>query len=147
MNAYRIRPARVGDAQNLMSIIERELGYSASLALVEKNLKAALGRDDYLVIVAELEASGEAIGYAHCETYLTLYSPPVGNLLALAVASDYQGTGAGTALLRATEDWLRSRGLTGLRISSGSQRVKAHGFYESRGYAKEKMSYRFMKRF
>lgn len=147
MPDFVLREPRAGDAYNLASIIATELGYPVAADLVARNLRDILARDDQYIRVAA-EAKGDTvIGYAHCETYRPLYTPPLGNLLALAVVRAWQRRGVGTALVHATEDWLKGCGYAGLRINSGSARTGAHAFYRAQGYEQGKTQYRFLKEF
>lgn len=61
----------------------------------------------------------------------------------LAVRSEYQGKGIGTALIRHVEAFASQKGISNIGVASGFQRVKAHAFYEKSGY--EKGSYCFSK--
>ncbi len=47
---------------------------------------------------------GQVIGYAHAASYDCLYFPSLLNLIALAVAQDFQGQGHGRALMQALRD-------------------------------------------
>ncbi|MFJ4658696.1 GNAT family N-acetyltransferase [Nocardia sp. NPDC088792] len=55
----------------------------------------------------------------------------VGVLGRLAVLSETRGTGLGVALVRAIEDRVRDRGLSGIELHAQTQ---ATGFYEKLGY-------------
>lgn len=55
----------------------------------------------------------------------------------VAVAESARGTGTGSALMVAAEDWLRDRGIPKLMLMVRADNDAVHGFYESRGYAAE----------
>lgn len=55
----------------------------------------------------------------------------------VAVAESARGTGIGTALMSAAEDWLRDRGIPKLMLMVRADNVAVHGFYEAHGYAAE----------
>jgi ribosomal protein S18 acetylase RimI-like enzyme len=57
-----------------------------------------------------------------------------GQIMALAVAEDYQRRGIGRTLMDAAELMLIARGVCILVVTSGNQRADAHAFYEKAGY-------------
>ena len=84
-----------------------------------------------MILVAE--KGGQVIGYAHAASYDCLYFPSLLNLLALAVAQDFQGQGHGRALMQALREEAKVAGYTGIRINSGISRSAAHEFYRRLG--------------
>jgi ribosomal protein S18 acetylase RimI-like enzyme len=55
----------------------------------------------------------------------------------LAVEPELQGRGLGKALLRAVEDWLRTRAVPKLMLLVRPDNEKVRGFYASEGYVEE----------
>ena len=94
-----------------------------------------------MILVAEED--GQVIGYAHAASYDCLYFPSLLNLLALAVAQDFQGQGHGRALMQALREEGKAAGYTGIRINSGISRSSAHEFYHSLGCSEKADQKRF----
>ena len=57
-----------------------------------------------------------------------------GQIMALAVATDYQRRGIGRMLMHTAESMLIARGVCVFVVTSGNQRTDAHAFYEMNGY-------------
>ncbi|QCI87333.1 GNAT family N-acetyltransferase [Vagococcus zengguangii] len=140
-----IREAMKCDGLALNEINEFALGYPCELELTNRLLSKVLMHPDHVLLVFELDQ--QVVGYVHAERYLTLYEEELYNLLGVAVHPDYQGQGIGGALLRAIENCAKDQGVAGVRLNSGSQRVKAHRFYENMGYDGNKLQKRFVKWF
>ena len=77
-----------------------------------------LDRSDHFILVAE-NAAGQLVGYAHACRYDCLYFSSLLNLLALAVAPDFQGQGHGRSLMRVVREEGSAAGYAGIRINSG----------------------------
>lgn len=60
---------------------------------------------------------------------------PVWSLVAIGVASDARGTGAGSALVDRFEDEARSRGAAAVRLSVYADNAPARRLYERRGWS------------
>lgn len=142
---YYIRRAYLTDGTDLCRLNLNSLGYKYPLWSTVEKLKIILQNKENAVFVAESE--GRVIGYIHGCSYEVLYAPRVKNILGFAVDKEYRNNGVGTALLRALEQWAEDTGAKGIRLASGSTRVKAHHFYESRGYTCDKTQLRFIKYF
>ena len=123
-----IRSAELSDAAAIQEINAIALGYDFGLIETRQKLSELLDRSDHFILVAE-NAAGQIVGYAHAASYDCLYFPSLLNLLALAVAPDFQGQGYGKALMQAIREEGVAAGYTGIRINSGISRMKAHEFY------------------
>ena len=126
-----IRKVKLSDAAAIQRLNAECLGYDFDREATEAQLKKLLENDQHLILVAE--ESGQVIGYAHAASYDCLYFPSLLNLLALAVAQDFQGQGHGRALMQALREEAKAAGYTGIRINSGISRSAAHEFYRSLG--------------
>lgn len=127
-----IRSAELSDAAAIQEINAIALGYDFGLIETRQKLSELLDRSDHFILVAE-NAAGQIVGYAHAASYDCLYFPSLLNLLALAVAPDFQGQGYGKALMQAIREEGVTAGYTGIRINSGISRMKAHEFYRKLG--------------
>ncbi|SDE28450.1 GNAT family N-acetyltransferase [Auraticoccus monumenti] len=84
---------------------------------------------------AAVDAAAQVVGVAVARTSWRLTDDrPVAQLVTLVTSAGRRGSGAGTALVRAVEDWARQRGATRLLVLSGLQRVDAHQWYQRRGF-------------
>ena len=127
-----IRSAELSDAAAIQEINAIALGYDFGLIETRQKLSELLDRSDHFILVAE-NAAGQIVGCAHAASYDCLYFPSLLNLLALAVAPDFQGQGYGKALMQAIREEGVAAGYTGIRINSGISRMKAHEFYRKLG--------------
>ena len=127
-----IRSAELSDAAAIQEINAIALGYDFGLIETRQKLSELLDRSDHFILVAA-NAAGQIVGYAHAASYDCLYFPSLLNLLALAVAPDFQGQGYGKALMQAIREEGVAAGYTGIRINSGISRMKAHEFYRKLG--------------
>ena len=136
-----IRKIKLEDAVAIQRLNAECLGYDFDREATEGQLKRLLDNDQHLILVAE--ADGQVIGYAHAASYDCLYFPSLLNLLALAVAKDFQGQGHGRALMQALREEAKEAGYTGIRINSGISRSAAHEFYRSLGCSEKSDQKRF----
>ena len=114
-----IRPAELSDAAAIQEINATALGYDFGLIETRQKLSET--------------AEGQLVGYAHACRYDCLYFSSLLNLLALAVAPDFQGQGYGKALMQAVREEGSATGYAGIRINSGISRTAAHEFYRKLG--------------
>ena len=136
-----IRKVKLSDAAAIQRLNAECLGYDFDREATEAQLKRLLESDQHLILVAE--EGGQVIGYAHVASYDCLYFPFLLNLLALAVAQDFQGQGHGRELMQALREEGKAAGYTGIRINSGISRAAAHEFYRSLGCSEKADQKRF----
>ena len=136
-----IRKVKLSDAAAIQRLNAECLGYDFDREATEAQLKRLLESDQHLILVAE--EGGQVIGYAHAASYDCLYFPFLLNLLALAVAQDFQGQGHGRALMQALREEGKAAGYTGIRINSGISRSAANEFYRCLGCSEKADQKRF----
>ena len=129
----RLRGARAEDAPPIAEITRAALGYDVTAEDVARRMSGVLQDKAQFLLVAEDE-SGRAIGYIHACDYPSLFYEPLKYVIALAVNPKHHGQGTGKALLTACEEWAKRSGAAGVRLSSGANRLAAHGFYKHLGY-------------
>jgi ribosomal protein S18 acetylase RimI-like enzyme len=131
--AIVVRHAILADSAQAAQLIST-LGYPTSLTQMAKRLAAILSDEGYATLVA---CDGEHVVGLIGTRVGPLYESDghYGQIMALAVASNYQRQGIGRMLLRAAESMLIARGVSILIVTSGVQRTNAHAFYENNGYA------------
>ena len=129
-----IRRAAPGDAEAIARLVA-QLGYpdndAAQVAARLPVLSAAGG--------AAFVAVGDArvIGCLTTSLLHVLHRPaPVGRISMMVVDEEWRGTGVGRALVAAAEVWMREHGCTIAEVTSRTERIAAHRFYETLGYEK-----------
>ncbi|SFB85685.1 GNAT family N-acetyltransferase [Ruminococcus albus] len=143
MADFFIREVRPEDAEDIAEISREDLGYPCDAEMVRANI-SGLDSSREAVFVAEM--NGRAVGYIHVEEYKVLYCEKMVNYLGLAVSGKCRRLGIGAALIKAAEEWAKERGITLVRLNSGSTRIGAHEFYKRQGYNGDKMQVHFTKR-
>ncbi|MBB5192083.1 GNAT superfamily N-acetyltransferase [Silvimonas terrae] len=88
-------------------------------------------------------ADAGVIGVCHIAGVRNLSTAGYAEIMELAVRADWQGRGAGTALIHAAKDWAQCNGFPRLRLRSGVHRPEAHGYYERLGFTRSRASYAF----
>ena len=140
---FTVREAQPADFRQIYIINRDDLGYDYPPEKTERKLAALIQSPSDTIFVA---VSGErVIGYIHASDYDVIYADHMKDIMGIAVAAEFRGTGVGAALLRAVEAWAKSSGAAGVRVNSGSSRTGAHEFYRRCGYANEKQQHRFLK--
>ncbi len=127
----KIRTTNENDIRDVLFLIRNDLGYEeVQEDFVLSQLKK-LQHDYEEVFIADV--AGEAAGFIHVEVYSNLYFGPVGNILGLAIKSNYRRQGFASRLVQAAEEWTKEKGCIGMRLNSGRTRSDAHEFYRSQG--------------
>lgn len=142
-----IRELMYHDAEQILALnIMTEMGNS-NLNTTTATLYRLLNRPEEHHILG-YEMDGQLVGYIHAQVYEMLYSPNVLlNVIAVAIHEDYQGNGIGKKLIEAIEERASNLGFDGIRINSGNNRKRAHGFYERLGYVSNRDQKRYIKIF
>lgn len=140
-----IRKATVDDGQTIADIIKESMGYENSPALITGNLHRISELSSELILIAEY--NGNPVGFIHAEDYNSLYSPPLKEVMSLAVKEKYQNLKIGTQLLLQVEKWADATGRKGVKILSSDNFKTAHKFYKSLGYITDKTQLDFIKIF
>ena len=140
-----LREMRLGDAEALREINAEQLGYDVPLTVTVRQMKKLLKEPEKnFFLVYEDPISKKAAGYVHAESYESIFSDPMFNIMALAVSKHAEKRGIGKALMTGVEEAKR-RGISAIRLNSAEYRVEAHQFYEHIGYHSDKMQKRFLK--
>jgi GNAT superfamily N-acetyltransferase len=135
-----LRRALLGDAAALAEL-SGELGYPAEPDEIERRLAALPPDDD--VWVATID--GVVVGWIHCSLRRTLVVEPHIEILGNVVGERWQGRGVGRALMAAAERSASDRGVSVVRLRSGSHRDDAHAFYRAVGYTEVKQQRVFVR--
>ena len=143
----RVRPARPDDREFVLETAKRlaefgpppwrspELVVEAESRVLHQFFRSPLPETGLLI--AET-AGGKRLGFAYLETLVDYFDrKPHAHLAELAVARDAEGTGAGGALLQASEDWARAAGHSVLTLNVFEKNSHARAVYEKRGFRAE----------
>jgi GNAT superfamily N-acetyltransferase len=147
----RVRPARPDDRAFVLETAKRlaefgpppwrspELVVTAESRVLHRFFEAPL--PDTALLIAE-GGDGERLGFAYLETLIDYFDrKPHAHLAELAVARAAEGSGAGGALLAASEDWARAAGYSVLTLNVFEKNSHARAVYEKRGFAPETLRY------
>ena len=128
-----LRTATIADSVQIARLVSG-LGYPTAPAQMHERLQTVLSNSDYATVVA---CDGDTLVGFIGTRMGPLYENDgqCGQIMALAVASDYQRQGIGRMLLQAAESELLRHQIAVLVVTSGNQRSDAHAFYERNGYA------------
>lgn len=115
------RRARPEDAPAIKALIDLYVPDGTLLPRTEDFI--ASYAHDFIVA----EENGQVVGCVHLDDY----APSLAELRSLAVKPGYQSTGAGTALVKATEKLARTRGhATLFAVSNSGEFFQRFGFQE-----------------
>ena len=128
----RVRPMSERDARAVADL-SGQLGYSSTVAQIERRFERLRGDPESAIFVAEDEG-GRVAGWAHVVGRCFLELDPYAELGGLVVDSAARRKGAGKALVSAAEKWAAARGYVTMRVRSNMKRVEARPFYEGAGY-------------
>ena len=139
-----IREATRADAARLAALSE-VLGYPVTADALAERLGRLLGRDEELVLVAEV-GPGRVVGWLHGAEQELLESGRRCEILGLVVDDSHRGQGVGRRLVQAAEAWASARGLDQMAVRSNVARAESHPFYERLGYVRAKTQHAYRKR-
>jgi GNAT superfamily N-acetyltransferase len=138
--AFSVREATTADAPTIADLAIG-LGYHIGVDEVRQRL-AALPATHVVFVATNRE---RVVGWLHAfHGHSVLHGDRV-EIAGLAVATNRQSQGVGTALITHLERWTLQRGVHTIRLLSGSERTAAHHFYRNRGYRHLKTEQAFIK--
>jgi GNAT superfamily N-acetyltransferase len=141
--AVKIRRAKSSDAARI-AVLCGQLGYPAKPAEITQRLRRIKPPSQHAVLVAESPEHG-AIGWLHVSVSPLIEVELRAEVNGLVVADDKRSRGTGALLLRAAEQWARSRGCKSMSVRSNIIRERAHQFYLRHGYEHYKTQKAFRK--
>jgi len=139
-----IRRARLSDAASVAGL-SGQLGYPVTESEMAQRL-ARLIRHPRLgaVLVAETRDQ-QVVGWLHVSVTPLLEVPLRAEVNGLIVAEGQRSSGSGYKLLRAAEEWAKSKGCASMSVRSNVVRDRAHSFYLRNGYEHYKTQKAFRK--
>ncbi len=126
-----IRLAKPDDAAAVADLIH-QMGYSVSETQTAKRIQLYL-QPSYMLLVAQKE--NEVVGYIALHIYNVVHLPaPEGRIISFCVDEKVRGSGVGTVLLHAAEDYFKENGCYKIVLNSNLKRPDTHQYYLNRGY-------------
>jgi GNAT superfamily N-acetyltransferase len=141
--AIKIRRAKSSDAAQIAELCG-QLGYPAKPAEIARRLRKIKPANQHAMLVAE-SPQRKVIGWLHVSVSPLVEVELRAEVNGLVIASDERSRGTGALLLRAAEDWSRSRGCRSMSVRSNVIRERAHQFYLRHGYEHYKSQKAFRK--
>jgi GNAT superfamily N-acetyltransferase len=128
-----------------VAALSDQLGYPVTLAELEPRLDRIRGTRDDALFVAALP-DGSVAGWIHVGADQSLIHDSVAEIKGLIVSEAHRGKGLGEDLVGAAEAWCLRHGFRNVRVRTRVEREAAHGFYQRRGYQKQKTQHVFLRR-
>lgn len=141
--AFTIRRAKSSDGAQIAELCG-QLGYPAKPAAVAQRLRRIKPANQHAVLVAE-SSERKVIGWLHVSVSPLLEVELRAEVNGLIVDGEERSRGTGALLLRAAEQWARSRGCKSMSVRSNVIRERAHQFYLRHGYEHYKTQKAFRK--
>ncbi|HEX4535687.1 MAG TPA: GNAT family N-acetyltransferase [Candidatus Acidoferrum sp.] len=141
--AIKIRRAKSSDAAQIAELCG-QLGYPAKPADIVQRLRKIKPASQHAVLVAE-SPERNIIGWLHVSVSPLVEVELRAEVNGLVVADNERSRGTGALLLRAAEQWARSRGCKSMSVRSNVIRERAHQFYLRHGYEHYKTQKAFRK--
>ncbi|WP_211220639.1 GNAT family N-acetyltransferase [Gordonia shandongensis] len=139
----RIRSVRAADVEMLVELFN-DLSYPATADQILSRVSRLLRDDMYRMWVVENGENGlDGFAAGHI-VFPVEDDQPAAQLIALVTSEHARGGGLGAELCAAFEEWALSQGAHRAVVNSGSDRLRSHDFYKSRGW--ERTGLRFGKR-
>ena len=141
--AIKIRRAKSSDAAQIAELCG-QLGYPAKPAEIAERLLEIKSAHQHAVLVAE-SSERKVLGWLHVSVSPLLEVELRAEVNGLIVDGEERSRGTGALLLRAAEQWARSRGCKSTSVRSNVIRERAHQFYLRHGYEHYKTQKAFRK--
>lgn len=136
MDSISIRRAVEADAAAIAQL-STTLGYDAEPKVIARRLRAILGSDADLMIVAE-DSHRAVVGWLQAHAAHIVESGFRVEITGLIVFPGQRRRGVGRALVAEAERWAKAIAAEAIVVRSNVQRVESHAFYPALGYAAAK---------
>jgi len=136
MAAIFIRRAVEADAAAIAQP-STTLGYDTEPKVIASRLRAILGSDADLMIVAE-NSHRAVVGWLQAHATHIVESGFRAEITGLIVSPGQRRRGVGRAMVEEAERWAKAIAAEAIVVRSNVQRVESHAFYPALGYAATK---------
>lgn len=127
-----IREAKLSDVSAIHKLNVEELKLDYPVKMTRQKLVELLASERDKILVGVLD--GIVIGYIHASSYDLLCSPPIKNIMSVAVSSTCGVVGLGRHFMERIEQWAAETGAVGVRVTSDKARIDANSYYKDLGY-------------
>src|SRR5947207_1778180 len=126
---------RSAEERDLPSIAELsgQLGYVTSVQRIGERFREVVDAPAHAVLVAEKD--GRCAGWIHVCVVPSLESDKLAEIRGLVVSESLRGSGVGTELINAAEEWAVAHSMARIRVRTNMKRLRTHQFYARRGYS------------
>ena len=122
----------MSDAPGIVGVMA-QLGYSSTAEEMADRLVRVQSSPSDLVLVADRQ--GDVVGLLSVHVIPVLHANgTTGRVTAFVVSDSHRGTGIGTGLMRAAQEWSWSNDCRKLEVTPGPERTRAHELYERMGF-------------
>ena len=136
MQPVSIRRATTEDASSIAKL-SSTLGYDAEPGIIAGRLRAILGSECDLLIVAT-DARGAVLGWLQAHAAHIVESGFRVEIAGLVVSPGQRRCGAGRALVAEAERWAGAIAAEAIVVRSNVHREESHAFYPALGYTPTK---------
>jgi predicted N-acetyltransferase YhbS len=124
--------ATQNDAESIAQL-SCTLGYATTAEVVRQRLRAVLGSENDLMIVA-VTNGGVVVGWLQAHASHVIESGFRVEIAGLIVSPDARRCGVGRTLVSRAEEWARHLNAETIVVRSNVQREESHAFYPALGY-------------
>jgi ribosomal protein S18 acetylase RimI-like enzyme len=141
----RLSASEAGTAARLFALYREFYGKPFDLDVAEQFLRERIGRDESVVLVAELD--GQAVGFTQLYPgFSSVSAAPAWVLNDLYVLASARGRGVADALLEQAEAVAREAGAVALSLQTARDNHVAQRVYERQGYTTDATFVSYTKR-
>jgi len=140
-----IRRARLADA-SVVAELSGQLGYPTSPEKMAVRLAHLIRHPRFGGVLIAETSERRVIGWVQVSVTPLLEVALRAEVNGLIVAEGQRSSGAGAKLLRAAEEWAKSKGCDSMSVRSNVIRDRAHAFYLRNGYEHYKTQKAFRKK-
>jgi GNAT superfamily N-acetyltransferase len=126
-----INDAKPEDATQLIALLG-QLGYPTTQSEMLDKIQQH-SNPTYRLLVAKEE--NQTLGFIALHYYYALHhTAPIGRITAFCVDETVRGSGIGSMLLTAAEDYFQQVNCFKIEVTSNLKRTRTHHYYHQRGY-------------
>ena len=143
-----IRRATIEDLSQLAHLFDAYRQFYEQvpdIGLAKSFISERVNKHESVIFVAE-NAEKQLIGFCQIYTsFCSVIATKIGVLYDLFIDSTARKSGAGRALMLAAHDYATNNGMARLDLSTAKNNLKAQALYESLGWVRDDVLYRYNK--
>ncbi len=122
-----------------------EMGYEVFIADLRSHFKALAANDDHAFFICA-DSQDFSVGFLEARIDRSILHGHQGEVSALVVSQGFRRQGIGTKLIKAAEDWVKSKGAKEVIIRTNIKRTSTHEYYTNLKYDLIKTAHYFSKK-